>query len=185
MVIPPGLALSFQRFQWPEGGVVDRAPQSLGALPVGLGPARELLLPLAEDEGFWIGLGVEPQGKTLALAVAAELSSGTVLDALSGAEWNSDRPTMVVVADTPRIEGIARPDKRLQVLARKSGSEPGSGCVAVRLRMGAATPGAARDGEAHEIRLRLVDYATYGRETGCPPPDPLDPDAGYKGWMLP
>ncbi|MEP6587183.1 MAG: hypothetical protein ABJA84_00300 [Polaromonas sp.] len=181
--------LSFQRFARPEAGVVDRAPASLGALPVGLGAAHELILPLADDECFWIGLSVTSATRPIALAVAVELRSRKILDAISGTNWDAGRPTWVIVPDTPRIDGIRRPDGRFEVLARETRDAADGLCVRIRLRIVAAggddKSAAAPDAEICEVPLRLVDYATFAAETGTAPPAPLDPDAGYKGWRLP
>jgi hypothetical protein len=159
--------LSFQRFAWPVNGVVERAPSSLGALPVGIGAARELLLPLSHEECFWIGLGVSPGTPRITLAVAVELSNGEVLDAISGKSWGADQPSMVVVVETPRIEGIRRLDGRVGVFARETRRRADFNCVCLRFRV--AAPGGA----------------PFAAETGLTPPAPLDPDAGYKGWLLP
>lgn len=183
--------LSFQRFAWPVNGVVERAPSSLGALPVGIGAVRELLLPLAHEECFWIGLSVNPGAPRIALAVAVELRSGEVLDTISGESWDANQPSMMVVAETPRIEGIRRLDGRVGVFARETCGGADLNGVRLRFRVQVAAAGGAnedagmRDAEAHEVPLRLVDYATFAAETGLTPPAPLDPEAGYKGWLLP
>jgi hypothetical protein len=183
--------LSFQRFARPETGIVDRAPASLGALPVGLGVACDLILPLAVDECFWIGLSVTPATRPIALAVAVDLRSGDVLDAISGTQWNVEWPSTVTVPDTPRIEGIRRPDGQLNLFARQTRNNDDPVCVCLRLRVSAVTadsddkPIVARDSETREVLLRLVDYVTFAAESGLSPPTPLDPDAGYKGWLLP
>jgi hypothetical protein len=187
--IPPGLVLSFQRFAWPGNGVVEHAPSSLGVLPVGIGAAREILLPLAHEECFWIGLGVSQGVPRIALALAVELRNGKVLDAISGESWNADKPSTVAVEETRRIEGIRRRDGRIRVLARETRNRPDFNCVCLRFRV-AAPVGAheiveTRNSEACVVPLRLVDYGTFAAETGLTPPAPLDPDAGYKGWLLP
>lgn len=180
--------MSFQRFQWPEGGVIERAPASLGALPAGVGRGNELILPLARDECFWIGLSVDPPLSRAALAVAVELRNGETLDAISGTTWNESKHAVVIVPDTPRIEGIRRGDGRLHVFARDTRQACETLCERARflvVNCSAARQGRAQDGPEFEVRLRPVDYSTFAAESGTAAPAPLDPEAGYKGWRLP
>jgi hypothetical protein len=195
LCLPLGLIVSFQRFACPGTGVVDRAPASLGALPIGRNAARELLLPLERNECFWIGLSVTPGTAPVALAVAVEQRGGRVLDAISGADWDANRPSTVTVPETLRVTGIRRPDGRLGVFARELADSTGHLCVRLRLRLrfrvaratagGGAGPVSPVDGEAREAALRLVDYRTFATDTALAPPGPLNLDAGYKGWLLP
>jgi len=53
-----GLRISFQRFALGADQRLHRAPASLGALPVAKAD-DVFLIPLAEDEGFWLGLESE------------------------------------------------------------------------------------------------------------------------------
>jgi hypothetical protein len=183
--------LSFQRFAWPEAGIVKCAPASLGALPVGLSAAQELLLPLAENECFWIGLSAAPATRPIALAVTVELRSGRVIDAISGTAWDADRATSVKVPGTPRIEGIRRADGRFDALVRENATRTEPRCTRVCFRLAAAKRGGGgtavimRHSESRDVLLRLVSYATFAKATGRAPPDTLNPDAGYKGWRLP
>lgn len=181
--------LSFQRFAWPADGVVEHAPSSLGALPVGIGAARELLLPLAQEECFWIGLGANQGAPRIALAVAVELRNGKVLDAISGESWDADKPSTAAVEETRRIEGIRRRDGRIGVFARETRRHANFNCICLRFQadasVGAHVIVGTRNSETHVVLLRLVDYGTFAAETGQTPPEPLDPDAGYKGWLLP
>ncbi len=191
LCIPPGLSLSFQRFAWPETGLVERAPPSLGALPVGLSAARELILPLAQDECFWLGLSLTSAAQPIALAVGVELRTGKVIDAISGANWRADRSSTVTVPDTSRIEGIRRLDGRLHVFARDTGHSTDLLCARLMLRVAAASAAghdrsvADLNSKPLDVTVRLVDYATFAMNSGMPLPGPLNTDAGYKGWRLP
>lgn len=178
--LPAGLVLSFQRYALPEAGVIGGAPASLGALPVGLSREGELLLPLAQRECFWIGLSPDT-GQRLALAVAVERDDGTQIDVLTGKTWNASAAKVVDPADTPRIDGIFRPDGRFDPLLRDgvAGLAPqGRRLQLVVRRLGGQA-------EEHAAVIQLVDYETFTARTGLPPPEALDPDAGYKGWLLP
>jgi hypothetical protein len=170
--VSSGLALTFQRFPRPASGVVAQIPSSLGALPVGVNPKGKYLLPVADDEAFWIGLGESNAGTTVAILI--ELADGRLVDAISGEPWSVAKPHTVTVPEQRWIEGIPRPDGQLNVFSRAR-TPMGMACRALRFFIGSA-PAA---------QLDLVDYATFTRRTGLPAPHPLDPDAGYKGWRLP
>lgn len=187
--LPSGLVLSFQRFAWPEGGAVALAPPSLGALPPGISKSGELLLPLARDECFWIGLSREPATARISFALAVELSNGETLDAISGTSWDADRPCSVVPGESARIPGIRRGDGQFSVFAREVSSRTHLVCVRLGLLLadepGMTGPGASFATSPREVDLRLVDYATFASESGLPPPKALNPEAGYQGWLLP
>jgi hypothetical protein len=188
--LPSRIVLTFQRFAWPSGGVIERAPSSLGALPVGIGVARDLVLPLADDECFWIGVSLAPEVAGRAMAIDVELADGEHIDATTGATFDDERPGLVMLPDTPRIDGIHRQDGRFDVFVRATHHREGRPCRRVRLDIEPdATIGAAarnrRGREPFAVAIRLLDYATFTAETGLPPPAPLDVDAGYKGWRLP
>jgi hypothetical protein len=186
--VPAGLGLSFQRFLLPAGGMVSKAPSSLGALPVGMDRAGDFLLPLADDEGFWIG--VEPAAKTSAttLALAARLTDGSARDALSGATWTGDTAgTTVTVDDILVIGGIPCSDGRLLAFARAPASPGEPACHSLLFTF---APSESRQpdrmGESRSrLLLRLVDYEAFCAASGCNAPSPLDPEAGYKGYRLP
>jgi hypothetical protein len=189
-VIPPGLAISFQRFQCPETGRLARAPESLGALPIGYSAERALLLPLAANECFWIGLRAEDATPEIALAVAVTLRNGLVLDLLSGEPWQPNAPTARSLSGTPRLEGIQGPES-CRVLARDT-SRPDDDVARIRFLAGAVDrrrewnrSREERQQWDREVEIELVDYARFSSECGAAPPAPLDPDAGYKGWRLP
>jgi hypothetical protein len=177
--LPPGLVVSFQRFAWPEGGVIARSPSSLGGLPIGIGKAGDLVLPLAIDECFWIGWSRAPGASVLDVAVAVELDDGVVIDAATGARFDEARAETVSVPGTPRVEGIRRPDGRFDVFVRETHHGEGHHCRRVRLHV----TGGPLDPFA--VAIRLLDYATFAAESGQSPPPPLDVSSGYKGWRLP
>ena len=148
------LLVSFQRFARSGGEIVERAPQSLGALPVGQGKGS-LLLPLAEAEGFWIGVMLAASEPTR-IGLAAQRRDG-----------GRSRLVDLVGPQTAVISGMIRTDGRFDIFSRHSL---------------AALDIAADDSRA---RVELVEPAVYARVTGQPAPDPLDPAGGYGGWRLP
>ena len=169
------MRVSFQRFEAPAGGLIAQAPSSLGALPVGQTDRDEWLLPLADGEAFWIGLNAEPAAE---LAVRADAQRDGALDALSGGRWDASAPQLMRVAAFLVVAGIRRADGQLWPFARRPQTDAAPACHAVALVV---------RNEHHEgtVEVRLVDYAEFSARTGRPPPAPLDPDAGYKGYLLP
>lgn len=148
------LLVSFQRFARSGGEVVERAPQSLGALPVGQGKGS-FLLPLAEAEGFWIGVMLAASEPTR-VGLAARRRDG-----------RRSRLVDLVGPQAAVISGMIRTDGRFDIFSRHSL---------------AALDIAVEDSGA---QVEVVEPAVYAQLTGQPAPDPLDPAAGFGGWRLP
>lgn len=179
LTLPAGLVLSFQRYALPESGVIEVAPASLGALPVGLSRDGELLLPLAPRECFWIGLSADT-AHPLELALAVERDDG-LIDVMTGGAWNASAAIRARVPGTPVIDGIRRADGAFDPLLRDDGAGQSPRGRRLQLWVGELEESAA----AAPVLVEFVDYAAFSARTGLPAPDPLDPDAGYKGWLLP
>ena len=101
------LLVSFQRFARPDGEVVERAPQSLGALPVGRGKGS-FLLPLAEAEGFWIW------------AMLAAAGPSRVRLAVESRDGRQSRLAELAAPQTAVIAGVIRSDGRFDIFSRHS-----------------------------------------------------------------
>ena len=86
---------------------MERAPQSLGALPVGQGKGS-FLLPLAEAEGFWIGAMLGPSEPTRARL------------AMLSRDGRQSRLAELVGPQTAVIAGMVRSDGRFDVFSRDS-----------------------------------------------------------------
>lgn len=178
--------LSFQRFQNPDGGVIEKAPSSLGALPIGPGEAGEVLLPVTDGEAFWVGLtAIPPDG--VSFAIAAHSADGHIVDALSGRVWNDDFSVATAVPPLYVIDGIRRTEGGFWTFARLAA--PG-GLATRRLaiifnpvKSRTLDPEAGSGGPA--IKIWQVDYQEFRDRTNLDPPTRLDPNAGYKGWTLP
>jgi hypothetical protein len=189
--LPYGLTLSFQRFVRPPHGLVESAPASLGALPVAIGPAGSLLLPVAEGEAFWVGLGLTGRSLVLQLALAVEVTGGGRFDAISGAPWDPAHPSTVEVPGRQRIEGVPRSDGHLRVFEHGAFGADLLSCDLLRFRVrpapGTIPPHARRSGQPlwESVVVEVLDYETFDRRTGLAPPEPIDPNAGYAGWRLP
>jgi hypothetical protein len=169
------LTVSFQRFQRPADGIIQEAPPSLGALPVGEGSGRELLLPVADDEAFWLGVNTD---REVALAVNVERQGGGMLDAVSGRTWSTRTPQTIVLSSFAIIAGIRRDDGTVWAFARDSDGDTAPACCAIGFfarRQRLRTLGS----------VRLVTYAIFTTRTGRAPPAAIDPSAGFKGFRLP
>jgi hypothetical protein len=175
------LIISFQRFKRPRDGVIDVAPASLGALPVGASESGELLLPLADDEAFWMGLTPYIPATVVELAVRVELKGYGLVDAFSGERCGSKATNMVRIPPVTVIDGIRRADRSFLVFSRGTREQRLHACHSVQF----IASEAGRDDAGSTAAVRLVDYAAFAELTKSPPPSPLDPDAGYKGWQLP
>ena len=147
--------ISFQRFSRPVGDVVEGAPRSLGALPVGRA-ASGFLLPVADNEAFWIGamLSRDPDPDSVTI-MADRLTGGRVCVA------RLDRRQTTIIA------GMIRPDGRFDIFSRHSIS-------AIEATAHGRT-----------VRVEPVDPALYAAVTGDRAAEPLDPAAGFGGWRLP
>jgi hypothetical protein len=86
---------------------VERAPQSLGALPVGRGRGS-FLLPLAEAEGFWIGAMLGASALTR-VRFAGESRDG-----------RQSRLAELAGPQTAVIAGMIRSDGRFDIFSRHS-----------------------------------------------------------------
>ena len=87
--------------------MVERAPQSLGALPIGQGKGS-FLLPLAESEAFWIGAMLEASEPTR-VRLAAQSREG-----------RQSRLAELVGPQTAVIAGTIRADGRFDIFSRHS-----------------------------------------------------------------
>lgn len=165
-----GLAVSFQRFLRPASGRVETVPSSLGSLPVARASSH-FLLPLARDEAFWIGMS-SLEGKAYAVALQAVLPGGRIADLV---EPQRRIPPHLHVAGLPRGDGSFSALSRI-------GADGLAGIGQVRISARSDDDGTAR---MRTAVIELVGYGAFSRAKGGPPPSRLDPDAGYKGYLLP
>lgn len=164
------LTMSFQRFELPNTGVVRVAPRSLGALPIARARNGRLLLPVDDKEAFWIGLSSREEVYLVQLGALLNDGTGTQL----GEEAQAVPP------DT-RIIGWSAAGTSYCALSRvATGSALGVESIYF-----AARRVASRDAGPIEDKVFLVDYAEYSAATLRPPPERIDPSAGYGGQLLP
>jgi hypothetical protein len=183
--IPPGLLLSFQRFMRPASGWVMRAPSSLGALPVAIADSHELLLPVATDEAFWIGLEVARPALRIGVAVVVVTTEGQMVDAITGLVADLSRLRTAIAPNDGRIAGLPRIPEGYRVITRVQLGDDAAACGSINVQCARGNQRFLKGSESTIVTLRLLDYATYADRSGAAPPAPLDPDTGYRGWRLP
>jgi hypothetical protein len=147
--------ISFQRYQCPSDKFVLEAPSSHGALPIAP-EGDHYLLPLPDQEAFWVGIILPKDWNRRKLHFAAMHADGSVL-----VSEHFTRPGMFVVT------GIKRSDGQFDVFRLESVSElllTSAGGIA---------------------RVVVCDPRTFVVRTGQPPPETFDPDAAFGGWRLP
>ena len=183
MPLGRGVNLTFQRFFGPSGGSVDQPPASLGALPVGRNALGAWLLPLADDECFWIGMADNRELAPAMLAVRAELGDAALVDAVTGQPWDARHAGELRLPGTAWLAGLRQPgsEPSWTVFSNSTLVPAARRCISLTFRLRA--PGAQGAGMVN--RLEMVNYARFFSETGIRPPAPMDADAAYKGWRLP
>lgn len=178
-----GVSLTFQRFFYPSGGSVHQPPASLGALPVGRNALGAWLLPLADDECFWIGMAENREAAPAMLAVRAELGNAALVDAVTGQPWDARHAGELALPGTAWLAGLRQPGREPLWTVFSNGSllPAARRCISLTFRLRAR----GDQGAGMDIRLELVNYARFFSETGIRPPAPMEADAAYKGWRLP
>jgi hypothetical protein len=178
LIVAPGLHVSFQRYARPPGDVVARAPSSLGALPLGVALSGALVLPVAPDEAFWIGLEMTRAAASAEIGLRFESPSQPAVDALSGAPWNEERPAWMAVPPGTSIDGIALATGgfRCFTRTRNDAEDDATGMLGVVVRA---------EGGRRTTRIALLAYAGFESATGHPRPATLDRSSQYGGWRLP
>lgn len=170
---PCGLRLSFQRYvRSQDGRVPQPLPSSLGALPSAWGEDGALLIPLAPNEAFWIGLQPDESMETICVTLSA--ISQTMQSALMQS---------TVDASGGRISGYLDSTGQLLSFAREVEGQYGSnGCSSLECSIEGIS-------NQHQMTcnfpIRLVRPFEFTNESGMPAPRPVDPDAGYRGYLLP
>lgn len=149
---------------------------SLGALPVGVSPSLDPVLPVAETEAFWIGLSAD---EPVRVALQVDVIGRGAIDALSGEAWRNAGARSIDAAARAQVAGIAGPNGRWWAFSRIA-TLPAPASRSIRLLVRGD-----RAAVTSSVAVALTDYASFTRLTGVSAPAPLDPDAGYKGWRLP
>ncbi|MCG2620512.1 hypothetical protein LVY72_01140 [Arthrobacter sp. I2-34] len=169
------LAVSFQRYPYPETGRLNALPTSLGALPVCSTAPGRILLPCPAGEAFWIGFLPAAGAAPAAVGLLAVTGSGDGIDAVSGRAAAPGAPdTWFQVPPRRQLEGIHRPDGGWWALARTAAAEAPA-CS--RLQLCIRRPAAPL-----VLEIVLTDEREFEASCGTPVPEP---GPGYGGWRLP
>jgi hypothetical protein len=174
------LRVSFQLL----GGVqaATGAPVNLGAVRLGerkRSRAREVLLPLRENDTFWVGLEAEGDAVVAVRVVVQEPQS---LDAVTG-----EHPLPRLV-HTPANCVTVPPAYGVFEIANRG---PFDARRAARFKVTGTPSRAARgrrawkDAQAVSASVRVVSYEMFEQLTGIPPGTPLNESGAYQGWRLP
>jgi hypothetical protein len=182
-VVTEGLALgtlrlTFQRYALPATRTLAAAPRSAGALPVGAAGStggQSFVLPLAENEGFWIGGYVEGAGNFF---LALGWTSGSVTrDVGSGKPWSDAPPPFIALPPDRVFPGVTLPGGGYRAFAREAAA---GDRTALRI-----VARAGSDEAQSEAVLAVADYPDFVALTGLRRPAPLDLKARYRGQRLP
>jgi hypothetical protein len=192
--IPLGLLVSFQRYPRPAGNIIIETPSSLGTLPVGMDQNGHFVLPVADNEAFWIGLDPLETESTIWLSVGIDIAGLGVLDPISGKTWVCGGQSVIKVIKTGWINGIRRPDGCFDSFTRISADKRHHWCkelifyilVEQSENKILVQPSPTSVGTSKcRFRIVLVDYEIFAKRSGQKSPTPLDLRAGYQGWRLP
>lgn len=160
------LVVSFQRYALPGTGLIEgELPASLGALPLAA-VGRRFVLPVAAGEAFWIGLSVEARASLQLRLLPVPLEG-------RGVEERFAVPRFRVIPGWRR-DG----DASLRAFTRAG---PAASMSLTELRLSAE----AGKYPPATATIELVDYPDFAALSGQPAPEQLDPEAGYKGHLLP
>jgi hypothetical protein len=181
---------------YPQRSLAPASPLPAGAIPRSHG-----ILPTAEVTGRSVGtfgeavigavgvgeivwLGFRPASTGLPSLIRVRVEDPEPLDALTGKPWADTSPDCLACPPGFALPGI----QRGQVCEPFGCTEAGSTGVVQRLTI-FAQAGTYRNHElswrnAATVQLLFVRPTVFANLTGSIP-EPLDPDAAYKGWRLP
>jgi hypothetical protein len=173
------MRVSFQRCAVPAEGVHRTPVRSLGMLPVGRDQEGTFCVPVAEDESFWLGVSMEKRGAPFRLF--AQMGDKHRLNVHSGRPAAADADSAFQFSGFGAIYGIPR-DTESWWSFRRVAAEPMRACEWLIF---AQSKIPLVEKALVQTSVLLVSYETYRQRTHQPPPAPLDPSAGYGGWLLP
>ena len=173
------MRISFQRCAVPADGIHRTPVRSLGMLPVARDQKGTFCVPVAEDETFWLGASMEKTGGSFRLF--AQMGDKHRLNVQSGRPAAADADSAFHFSGFGAIYGIPR-DAESWWSFRRVAEEPMRACEWLIF---AEPKGAFSEKALVQTSVLLVSYEAYTQRTHQPPPAPLDPKAGYGGWLLP
>ena len=174
--LTPQLSVSFQRYRYPDHGIVYAAPTSLGSLPFCSG-AEGLTVPSPDGEAIWIGLLTRAvRSEPLLVGMLATRADGQHLDAIGGGPAEGTTPlAWLRVPEMRHLLGISHPDDGWWALAREATFVGAPSCVSLTLL---ARPERPRHATAVVLPIQLTDPAAFESicHTRVPP---LRQDSAY------
>ncbi|MGW6174262.1 hypothetical protein ACWF5H_12270 [Arthrobacter sp. NPDC055138] len=175
--LTPHLSVSFQRYRYPDHGVVYAAPTSLGALPFCAG-SEGLTVPSPDGEAIWIGLLTRvAASEPLLVGMLATGADGQRLDAIGGGPAEGTTPlAWLRVPEMRQLLGIAHPADGWWALAREAAFAGAPSCASLTLL---ARPERPRHAAAVVLPVQLTDSTAF--ESICHtrvPPLRLDSASG-------
>jgi hypothetical protein len=157
--LTPQLSVSFQRYRYPDHGIVYAAPTSLGTLPF-CTRSEALTVPSPDGEAIWIGLlarGVPSEH--LLVGMLATGADGQHLDAVGGGAAEGTTPlAWLRVPEMRQLLGISHHDDGWWALAREAAYSGAPSCVSLTLL---ARPERPRDAVAVVLPIQLTDPAAF------------------------
>jgi hypothetical protein len=172
------MRVSFQRCPLPADGIHRTQLRSLGMLPVARDHEGTFCVPVAEHESFWLGVSTE---KTGSFRLFAQMRDKHRLNVESGRPTADDEDSAFHISGFRAIYGLPRDAERWWSF-RRVAAEP----LRAYEWLIFAQPGSASvEKTPLQASVLLVGYETYTQRTGQPALTPLDPSAGYGGWLLP
>ena len=173
------IRVSFQRCPLPADGIHRTPIRSLGMLPVARDQEGTLCVPVAEDETFWLGVSMEKTGGSFRLF--ALMRDKDRLNIQSGRPAATDADSAFHFSGFGAIYGIPR-DAESWWSFRRVAAEPMRACEwLIFCELGSSPVEKA----LVQVSVLPVSYEIYAQRTHQPAPTPLDPSAGYGGWLLP
>jgi hypothetical protein len=174
--LTPHLSVSFQRYRYPDHGIVYAAPASLGTLPFCAG-SEGLTVPSPAGEAIWIGLlSRSVPSEPLLVGMLATAADGQHLDAVGGGAAEGTTPlAWLRVPEMRQLLGISHHDDGWWALAREAAFVGAPSCVSLTLL---ARPERPRHAAAVVVPIQLADPAAFESicHTRVPP---LRQDSAY------
>jgi hypothetical protein len=171
------MRVSFQRCPLLAEGIHRTRVRSLGMLPVARDQEGTFCLPVADQESFWLGLSTEQTRGSFRLF--AQMRDKHRLNVHSGRPAAEDEDSAFHFSGFDAIYGVPR-DAESWWSFRRVAAEPLRACEWLIF----AEPKSVEKAPV-QVSVLLLSYETYTQRTHQPAPAPLDPSAGYGGWLLP
>ena len=173
------MRISFQRCSLPPEGVHHTPVRSLGMLPVARDQDGIFCLPVADTESFWLGINTEKAAGSFRLF--AQMRDQHRLNVHSGRPAAEDADSAFHFSSFGAIYGIPRNAESWWSF-RRVATEPLRACECLIFIEPKSPP---VEKALLQVSVLIVSYETYTQRTQQLAPAPLDPNAGYGGWLLP